>query len=457
MKRWLLLFSWSTLAAGSGLHAQDRDAGVLRPGEVRLSAEAEYWHIDSRFGGPENRSIASGLEGDLTPTSFPPLATVEELFSGFLDETAELPDAAPVDPATLSAGSVSVDAVSTTRYLPFRLAVGVLPRVELGARLPVYRMERLFRRFDVFDGNLGLNPDPTANLELLAGLTPSSGALAQSALLPVAGTPLADELQKRVLALTGEELSLPEGPVNGPQLREAVDGLPGSYFLSLWNPGDLRVDARVRLLGTFGSAPFPDPEAGGTHFRLTGFGAARFPTGRRPSPDWGVGPTPPAGFAGGAGGAVADLFLGRTIWVSGGGSVEVLRAADVFAFVPGEEGPFDGTSRIAPGRLSPGSHAEFWLLPRLRLTPTISLGAVLRSERRGEGSLTVDGNETTLATATSHAAGFSVRYTTLPVATGTGFEAAAGYTHAFRGSDGADARGVAFLQFSLQRRIFGGP
>jgi hypothetical protein len=454
--RSVLYAGWILAVAAQPVWGQRLDGDVLRPGEFRLTGQAEMWHVDSRFTDDGSSGLAPELEVDLTPTAVAGFDVIQTLLTSFFEETSDVAGAMPADPSALTAGTLSLDPAFSVRYLPIRLAAGILPRLEIGVQLPVYRTERLFRDYTTSGGNVGSNPAAEANGQLLAGRTESAGALGAAPLLPLAGTPLADELQRRVLALTGGELDLPTAPISALDLRPLFNSLPPSGYVSLWHPGDLEIDARFRLLSSFGSAPFPEPGATGSSHRLTAFAAIRLPTGRATLPDYGIGTPPPAGHAGATVGATGDLFLGERVWISGGGTYRKLGAAAVQAFAPGEGGPFAAGSALVTIDRSPGDETELWILPRFRLTPTISFGPMLRSERRSEGTESVEDIDLQIDGGSRHSAGFFLRYSMLPTSPEGGLDAEIGYTAAFAGSAGLEVPSVSYLRISLNRRIFGG-
>ncbi|MEX2584289.1 MAG: hypothetical protein WD766_13535 [Gemmatimonadota bacterium] len=450
----LLLSGTFSVLAGP-LWAQERDAQILRPGEVRLSIGAEYRHADTQFGAGGSERIGGELEASLTAATVATLGTVASDFSRFLADTKSLPGASQVDPFELTAGDLSVEAAVNRRFVPVRLSAGIFPRVEIDVEIPVYREERLLRRFSTEGGNVGINPDPSSNAELLAGISEAGESLAGAALLPVEGSALADELQRRVLTLTGSELDLPAAPVPGTQLSSVSALFPAARSLTQWQPGDVRIGARVGVLRSFGDSPFPPLSSGERHHRLTAFAAVRVPTGREWVADSRLGAGSTIGFAGGQAGAVADLFLGERYWLSGGGSYARVASTELDVPVPPAEGIYTGEPVLTTIRRSPGDAYDLWFVPRIRLTPVISFGGSLRSERWLAGMDEIGSLQLPTTAASRHSAGISVRYTTLPVSSDGGFDIAIGYAGAFAGSGRAEAASVAYFQVAVRQRVLG--
>ncbi|MEX2571291.1 MAG: hypothetical protein WD737_08275 [Gemmatimonadota bacterium] len=457
---WLLI-PGLMLAAAGGLHSQERDAHVLGPGEVRVAAEAEYWSFGEVYGEDGDVGIGAAFGRELTATTYAPLTAVAADLSRFLEETSENGDGTTLDPAVLTAGRLDLAASITTRVVPLRVSLGLLRRVEVGASLPVYRRERMIERFELEPGNVGINPEPAANAALLAGVSAAGEALGGAPVLPLAGSTSGEALQQRVEALTGERLTLPAAPPSGPALRDSVGGVPTSYHLSEWLPGDLEVNARVEVLRSFGPGAYPPLADDGLDYRLTALVAARFPTGRRPDLDWGFDPRIGVGFGGASLGVVGDLFVAERFWLSSGGSLERLGARAVPLFVAVTEGPLAAGSGEQVVRRSPDDAFDLWLSPRARLTPEFSVGGSIRIERSLAGTDEIGDQTVPIAEATRHSAGFTLRYSTLPAVTaGRGSvpaEIALGYSAAWGGSGGAPAGAVAYLRASLFQRLWGGP
>lgn len=453
-RRWtaLALAVGTLTGAGSG-QAQWRDAQVLRPGEVRVEVAPEYLHFSTRFGAAGREPLAGGR---LTPDTFSPLAAQRTAIAAYLSATEDVA-VTPADAASLDAGELTAQIAWNTRYVPVRMAAGVLPRIELGASLPFVRNERLTTRFDIGGGNLGLNPDPMVNAQLLGVRAPGS-VIGGAPYLPLADSPLGIELANRVRALTGEELALPTEPLDAAALETAFSLTPPPYRLSTWTLGDLEVDVRVLVLSTFeGSYP---ASASGTDVRITAGGFARLPTGPRQDARGALDWEPLAGHTGFGGRVAADAFLGERFWVSasGGFARHLPRTVTLGVFPPGV--PVGGPPlEVVEGERRPGNDIDVWLLPRVRPIPELSLGAALRAEWRGEGSEVAAGHQAVAPAATRRSLGAFIRYSALPAfdadAAVLPIEAEIGFTTAVSGTGDSPAATTAFLRVSYRPRVFG--
>src|SRR5690606_7240884 len=114
-----------------------------------LSFEPEFPNAHSVFAGNGTVPFSGGFAGPLTPGTFAPLTPIAGALGAFLAETEAEGTGTVVDPATLTAGTLDVEVGTNTRWLPFRLGVGLLKRLELGAGFAVYRNERFTRRFQL--------------------------------------------------------------------------------------------------------------------------------------------------------------------------------------------------------------------------------------------------------------------------------------------------------------------
>jgi len=422
---------------------QEDDARVLPPGVVRLEFATWDARADAVFGpGGTTRGLGgvAGLAGSLTFSTFAPLGSTVSALGDLLAGTGGLPPA--VSPLDLFGGDLEVDVATNTRSIPLRVAVGLLPRVEVGARLPLQRSETISRRLMLTGGNVGLNPDTAGNAEVLLGLT--GERLGRQRLLPVAGTALADTLQRRVAGATGSTLTLPGSALTAVELFDLGVPLPARQ-VTLWQPGDLEIDARVRVVDTFGEDPYPT--RGGVGIRLAFDGRVRFPTGVAPEP--GFFGAPPVAQSRMAVGATADVFIGERFWTSGGVTYHrLLGGRGSAGEVDGQPSqPITGAPGLADGGL------DAWATPRARLTRELSLGGSLRAERwtGGPGGEGTDSRDWL---------GVSLRYTSLPAhlegRARLPLEFTVGLLRAVRGSVGVPAERVAYLRLSLEPRLWGG-
>lgn len=435
--------------------AQDRTADVLSPGEIRLSGGGEYIGFSTLFEPGGEVPLGGNIGGPLTPADLPTLESLGMSIEAFLAATD--PVAFAIEPGDLIAGDLSVEFGWNTRVVPGRIGIGVLPRLEIGFGGSVYRNERLTRRVDLVGGTLGLNPDVPGNAALLTAVDPTGAAVGNAMILPVEGTRLGAELQDRVFAVTEDSLSLPESPLSGVELEAAfgLDPFPGA--ISEWRAGDVEIDARVEVFRTFDPGHYPT-RATGLNLRAIVTGALRIGTGQmgseNPRLDWG----PQVGFGGTRFGAAADLFSGRYFWVSGGGSYMWLGASTVGIATSTEPIPGEETI-VVQARRDPGNEWDLWLIPRLRLTDELSLGASLQTEHRGEGVDDLAGVTIPIPSRSRNSVGVVFRYTNLPAydegRSNLPIEAAVGFNSAVSGSGAAPAGRTAFVTVALLPRLWG--
>lgn len=440
------------LCAGDAA-AQERDAQVLRPGELRISVGAEYTQTGETF--TEGDGTASDRLRLISPR-YRPLVPLARDLADFFAATAG-PGSLPLDPDQLSAGELSLDVAWTTRTLPLRVSVGVLPRIQVGVGLGIAHYERLTRRMDFSAGTLGVNPDPDGNRALFGGTHPNFTALGGVALLPLEDSPIGRELQARVFAATGEELALPEEPLGVAQLESHLDIIAPPRLANLWRPAYADADVRVELLRSFADGLYP-PEGAGFSYRAAAGAAIRIPFTVAESEEFRIGWGPEPLLPGARVDGTVDLFLGDRIWLSTGAALASFTARDTRLSVA----PYDvfllGGEDIVVRR-SRGNELDLWALPRLRLTREISVGATFRSQHWAAGTDEIEAWSQPIAARSRQSAGFSLRYTTLP-ATGAGLpvrpiEAMVGYAAPVRDSGGASRLGTAFLQVVVHNRLWG--
>jgi hypothetical protein len=444
------------LAAVDAAESQEMDARVLPPGQLRLMVGGDYLHMGTEFAEGGRRALCAGLGGPLDPTTFSPLGALGADLEEFFAATPAGPF--PVTAADLFAGDLEADLSWNTRTVPFRLSVGVVPRVEVGAGISTYRHERLARGIGISGGVLGANPDSAANVALLRQIDESFADLGRAPLLPVAGSALGQELRRRILEATGEDFLLPEAAAGIVDLRDAFGVDLPPYLLSDWVAGDLELDARVEILRSF-EDPFYPPDEADIEYRVAVGGSVRIPTSERvevdPVFDW----SPRIGHGSVRLEAVGDLFYGDRGWVSGGGSFTRVSAADVriatftgSPFAPGE------VSTVA-ARRSPGNETVLWVQPRFRVTRDLSIGAFARSDRRAAGSETAADITTSIDAATSNSLGVSLRYSTLSAhRDGLAFfpgEAVVGFSRVVSGAVGEPVTRLGYVRLSLHYQLWG--
>jgi hypothetical protein len=130
-------------------------------------------------------------------------------------------------------------------------------------------------------------------------------------------------------------------------------------------------------------------------------------------------------------------------------------------FVAGGSTP--PTPEVVIARRSPGNELDLWLQPRFRVTREIAIGAAIRTERMGEGSDAIGGLPMSLPARSRTSVGGDFRYTTLPgFAEGRSrfaMETTVGFRGTVRGSAGLPVSHLAYVQISVQRRLWsrGGP
>jgi hypothetical protein len=446
-----LLVGLLALSAGAA-GAQERDAQVTPTGQLRLTAGAEYRHVVEGF-----RGMAGGAPDRLrlTAARLPALGPVAAGLVAFFAATGG-PPAVPDDAAEPTAGDLALEVAWTTRTLPLRAGLGVFPRVELGVGVGIVHQERLARRTQLSPGNLGLNPQGAANAELLGRLDTGFAQLGAAPALPLADSPLGEELQRRVVAATGDSLALPTAALGVQQLADGFDlALPGRRT-RFWLAEHVDLDAKVEILRSFPDGLHPPPDEGFAYRAAVGAGV-RIPIdlggGAQFAGGWGPGAVLPGARVEGLG----DLFFTDRVWLSGGASLTSYAARQVQLVIgPGGELRPDGEPTEV--RRSPGNELELWVVPRMRLTREISVGGALRSLHRAAGTDEIGGVSFPLPAATHQLVGFSFRYTTLPAVqagrTARAVEATVGYTAPLRG-DGAAGGSLAFLQVSLFHPVWG--
>jgi hypothetical protein len=448
------------LVLGAPAAAQAPDGAVLPPGGVRFDIAGHFAHFNMRrvAGGtePTDAWYRGRLEAVTGAVELESGARLESFFAG----TGGVPAGGMAAVAELGVPDLAFH--HTTRRVPMRLAVGILPRVELTAALDVERDEVLVQRYWLSGGNLGVNPNRAGNQELFASIGEGWATLGDWPLLPVSESDLGKLLTERVVALTGLAPDLPESAADLAFLGQLLEGMPWLApplaGLRPWRAGDLELGARVRVLSTFGEAVVP-AEPGGVDLRVTVAAAARLPTGQRIFPEEPFTQLASVGHTGIRAGADADLFVGRRVWVNA--------AAGIMRHGGGTAEADDG-ALIAAVVWSPASELSLRVSPRFRLTEEISFGGRYEVLRSGGERRDIRGPEGEFALVTPagalQRAGFEVRYSTLPRLTALpgrlrgplALEAGLGYLQTVAGPAGAPAPRIVTLQLSLLHRLWGG-
>ncbi|HET7275371.1 MAG TPA: hypothetical protein VFI91_09435 [Longimicrobiaceae bacterium] len=463
MRIWiaLLVLSAALLVPAKRAYAQDPGPMLLPPGVVRLGAAGIYNELP--------------VESHIWPLhyeTFAPLRPVGGDLIRFFEETG---GAAPVVTAEdLTAGELELGLSGDARTVPFSLAIGVLPRLELGVRVPVTRGETAFRRYQLTGGNVGLNSEAEFNAGILSEFATIGATLGGQPLLPTDGSPLGQALQARVVALTGgDSLRLPDNALTFDQLRQLLVGefgpAPLTSARSDWALGDAEITARIGLFDTSPDETYPTNRTG-FNYRGVASVAVRLPTGTSSDPTLLFSHAPIGGLTGYSVGLRNDLFYGDNIWLTASAEFSDLLAAEVERRLVSPDQPLADLTNPALLSWAPPTTLRIDLSPRYRLTSAISLGLRYALVRQGEstyemaepGSLPMDDviGPAVLNTAatTAHLFGAGVRFTTIPNAfdaDGLPFEIGLNYLTGI-GDDGPLAGSTLTVQGSLFHRFWGG-
>ena len=450
----------------SSAPAQAPDAFVLPFGMLRLELQGMHNSFDSYYDADGNRVRAgSELSGDLAADRFAPLTPLAANLSDFLAVTAGGPGASPEvpDPSAISLGLLDVTAAAARTEGRARISIGVLPRLEIGASLPLGRGDRLVQRLRLEDGTVGFNPDADGNRDLLAEI--GWAPLGDSPLLPTADSPMGIELQNRVQALTGRKLALPENPA----LIEPLETLlldqygfaPLASRLEQWRLGDLHLEARGLVLSSFGNAPVP-VEAVGVHGRLSVNGGLRLPTGRESDTVDLFLTLPAERISEFDAGAAADLFLGERLWVTGSLSRSWPRDTEITRRIVAPGAPFAEAPEPEPVTYSPASRTAFTVTPRVRLNESISFdlsyGAQLFGDTHFRSAAERDASVLDLEGGTLQQLGIGLRYSSLPAywvrQARLPADVSIHYSRVLAGPDGAPAGGRVTVRASILPRLW---
>src|SRR5690606_29314879 len=137
------------------------------------------WRYDA---AGEKAPLGSELSVSLTPEQYPALQPLATSLTALFEGTGGLPsDAAP---GALSLGDLDLGARGSRSSAAARLSIGIAPRLEIGARLPLGRADRLVYRQRLEGGTLGVNPDRTGNQAILDAI--GWGEVGESVFLPLA-------------------------------------------------------------------------------------------------------------------------------------------------------------------------------------------------------------------------------------------------------------------------------
>ena len=451
-------------AVGSEAEAQglERDAWVASAGTIHLGAGMEYTHFDSRFGPSGTEPWAADLLRPLTAANFAPLASVRTRIDEFLAATG---GGGPAGEDDLSLGTPDLAASADFRRVPMELGIGLLPRIEVSVMVPIFRSELQVTRFAISGGTVGRNPAPEENAAALAAFGERFEELGRAPLLPLATSPLGLELRERVEA-AGGEIVLPAAPLASDSLLNAILAselgmAPLGAFRGPWRVGDAEASVRVRVLSTFGDAPFPTDSAG-IHYRLAAMAGARLPTGSEPDTLRLLAPSPEAGLSGWSAGMAGDLFVGRRLWMGAAIRFAAPAPVDVLRRLTPPDAPFGSADPPRTVRWSPPSELRVRLSPRLRLEESIAVGLDYELLGLGGSSFTgADGGAAVLDTdgGSAQRIGGSIRFSTLaPAVAGSGVlpvDALLSYARTISGPSGHPAAAALRAEARVFHRFWG--
>lgn len=427
------------LAASAGAQALPGDGWLLPPGTLRFGVAMDYSHFDSRFGAGGTEPWSADLAGPLDATTFAPLGPVRTGLEAFFAATGGGP---AVDAGALTLGDIALDLSADTRWVPFELSLGVLPRLEIGVRLPIFRSEVQVSRFDLAGGTVGANPAPDANAAALAGFGAEFGALGRSPLLPLEGSTLGAALTARVAA-AGGEIFLPTDAAGDSLLNALLMSELGRPPIAThrepWRVGDARAHARIRLVSTMGADPFPT-DSGPLHYRLSATLGARLPTGTEPDTVRLFTPSPSVGLMGWSAGIGGDLFVGSRVWVAASAGYSATSPVDVLRRVTDPERPLVSADPPQVVRWSPPTELRIRISPRWRLEESLSVGVDYEMLTTGASAYDGEAEVLNASGGSAQRLGGSARFSTLPGYGPDGglipFEAVLAYSRTLAGPDG---------------------
>lgn len=368
--------------------AQTGGALVLPRGTVELSAAGAYRRFDA--DGSED-GVAAPLVTPFSPDFFPRLGdTLRSRLGGFFAATDTLPGNAPfaLGDDDLAPGTLTPRLAWDARTAPISLRAGLLRGVDLSVTVPVERRGVAVTGLPLLGAAVGINPEPSENTARLAAVDSAYVALGGALFLPLAGSAAGEELQRRYLALAGEDadsLVLPTSALTFAQLQErlveqGLSPIPFESKKSPWRLGDVEAAARVLLLNTTGATLQPPRGASGV--RAAAEVGVRLPTSNLLEADSLVEPVADLGYAGASAALLADVFAGR-LQLSAHARYERLREADVrrLVWTPGE--PYLPVADTVVVSRRPGDRLSLALAPTFRLTDEIGLVGRWAFARRG--------------------------------------------------------------------------
>jgi hypothetical protein len=431
----VLLLLAATLPARA--RAQGEDARVLPRGWVEFRGEGIYQQFNSRFGSGGQQALGAPFAAALQPVTerllapiLPPLQTA---LTGFFTGTAGQVQN-PVTPEAVTAGTIDARLAGDFRRAPFTLSYGLTSRIMVGVTVPFQRNGTAVTSLLLRGGNVGANTNAATNATVLTKISAAYAGLGNEALLPVAGTPAAVELQRRVKALSGgDTLILPTRAVNLADLLKqptlsgglTADELDALGVVSAATPfqlGDVELNARIQLANNVRGYPFADSSQR-KGFRSTLAVALRLPTASRADTFFLLEMPRVQGHLGVSADLHNDVFLARKFWLTASAGYTQLAAANVVRRPFSAARPFanDTSVPFRTLRRAPGASFRFSFMPRYRLTREFSFAAAYQFEHTGATTYTsadsisdvVLGPLETTQGWTTHSVGVGASYSTI--------------------------------------------
>ncbi|HEX8242549.1 MAG TPA: hypothetical protein VF541_03625 [Longimicrobium sp.] len=382
--------------------AQGEDARVLPRGWVELRGSGIYTQFNSRFGSGGQEPLGATFATQLQPLAerllaplVPPLQTgLNGFFTGTAGQVQN-----PVTPAAVSGGTVAAGLAGDFRRAPFTLSYGLTRRIMVGVTVPFERNATSVSALLLRGGTVGVNPAADSNAALLGRISASYAELGRAAVLPVAGTAAAVELQRRVLALTGDTLALPARAVSlttllGSEVLAALltdeeqAALTSTSAATPFQLGDVEVGARIQLVNGVRGYPFPD-SARGSGFRSTLAVNLRLPTASRADTFFLLVLPRERGHFGLSADVYNDVFLAPKFWLTASAGYTQLVPANVLRRAFSAARPFPGDTAVRRTlRRQPGARIRLSLMPRYRLTRELSFAAAYQFEHAGATTYT---------------------------------------------------------------------
>ncbi len=434
---------------------------LLPPGAVRLSGAGIY-----------NEAPHKSLLWTLDESGFAPLGGLQRRLTDFFEETGGIPEGLNIPEFT--AGDLDLGVHRDVVEFPLSLAVGLVPRLEVEVTVPLVRGETSFDRYLLTGGNVGFNAEAEYNAALLSEFSTNGGFLGGRILLPTEGSMAGEDLQARVVSLTGgDSLRLPAAELSIGELQTILRnefGLnPLANTRSELSLGDLEIGARFNFLDTSPDDAYPD-ESAGFEYRGVVSVSARLPTGASREPVDLFPPAPAGGLAGFSAGVRNDFFAGDRFWLTLRSRYSGLFATEVERRMVEPDRPLAFPQMIHTLRWAPGSTISVDVEPRYRLTEAISLGLHYSLDQRGKSSYEAASPGGTpqdifgpsvldSPAVTSQQIGGGVRYSTIGAGLEDGrlpFEIGLNYLKGLGDDNARSAVSLFVVQLSVFHRLWGG-